>query len=105
MDWAWPPADRSDPNSNALKKDRAPAIPTLTRRLLPPVMIVIDDAHVREMYVATLALLRFEAVGVEHPSHAFALAWRNHPDIIVVELTRRDSERWGLSGRQRTNTC
>jgi two-component system cell cycle response regulator DivK len=62
----------------------------------PLVLIVEDHDDTRELYVASLAALGFDAIAAGDCAQAYRQAWESHPDIVVTDLTLRDADGWQL---------
>jgi two-component system, cell cycle response regulator DivK len=61
----------------------------------PLVLIVDDHADTRDLYVQSLALFGFEAIGADG-QQACRRAWEFHPDVVVTDLTLRGGDGWQL---------
>ena len=62
----------------------------------PLVLIVDDHDDTRELYVQSLGLYGFEAIGAADGEQACRRAWELHPDIVVTDLTLRGGDGWQL---------
>jgi CheY-like chemotaxis protein len=62
----------------------------------PLVLIVEDHDDTRELYVASLAALGFDAIAAGDCAQAYRQARESHPDIVVTDLTLRDADGWQL---------
>ena len=62
----------------------------------PLVLVVDDHDDTRELYVHSLALFGFEAIGAADGQQACRRAWESRPDIVVTDLTLRDGDGWQL---------
>ena len=62
----------------------------------PLVLVVDDHDDTREMYVQSLGLFGFEAIGAADGQQACDRAWEFHPDIVVTDLTLRGADGWQL---------
>jgi CheY-like chemotaxis protein len=62
----------------------------------PLVLVVDDDDDTRELYVESFVLFGFGAIGAGDCDEAHRLAWDDHPDIVVADLTLRDGDGWQL---------
>jgi chemosensory pili system protein ChpA (sensor histidine kinase/response regulator) len=60
------------------------------------VLIVDDHDDTRELYVQTLAMCGFEAIGAGDVQEACRQAWESRPDIVVTDLTLRGGNGWQL---------
>jgi two-component system, cell cycle response regulator DivK len=60
----------------------------------PLVLVVDDHDDTREMYVLSLGLFGFEAIGAADGQQACHRAWEFHPDIVVTDLTLRGGDGW-----------
>jgi CheY-like chemotaxis protein len=60
----------------------------------PLVLVVDDHDDTREMYVLSLGLFGFEAIGAADGQQACHRAWEFHPDIVVMDLTLRGGDGW-----------
>lgn len=52
----------------------------------PVIFVVAEHDDTRELYVAGLTTLGFEANGVADSKQTLRMAWECHPDTIVVDL-------------------
>jgi CheY-like chemotaxis protein len=62
----------------------------------PLVLVVDDHDDTRELYVQSLALFGFEAIGAADREQACRQAWQVHPDIVVTDLELRGDDGWQL---------
>ena len=62
----------------------------------PLVLVVDDHDDTREMYVLSLGLFGFEAIGAADGQQACHRAWEFLPDIVVTDLTLRGGDGWQL---------
>ena len=74
-----------------MERRRPPNRPTR-----PLVLVVDDDDDTRELYVQSLELFGFDAIGAADRQQACGRAWDLHPDIVVTDLTLRDGDGWEL---------
>ena len=58
----------------------------------PLVLVVDDHDDTRELYILSLGLYGFDAIGAADGQHACRRAWESRPDIVVTDLTLRDGE-------------
>jgi CheY-like chemotaxis protein len=72
----------------------------------PLVLVVDDHDDTRELYVAGLSALGFEAITAAECAQAGRCAWESHPDIVVTDLTLTGGDGWqlirDLKGQART---
>jgi CheY-like chemotaxis protein len=61
----------------------------------PLVLVVDDHDDTRDLYVQSLTLFGFEAIGADG-QQACRRAWEFHPDIVVTDLTLRGDDGWQL---------
>ena len=62
----------------------------------PLVLVVDDHEDTRDLYVQSLGLFGFEAIGAADGQQACHRAWEFHPDIVVTDLTLRGGDGWQL---------
>ena len=62
----------------------------------PLVLVVDDHDDTREMYLQSLGLFGFEAIGAADGQQACHRAWEFDPDIVVTDLTLRGGDGWQL---------
>lgn len=60
------------------------------------VLVVDDHDDTRELYVQSLAVFGFEAIGAADGQQACRHAWELHPDIVVTDLTLQGGDGWQL---------
>ena len=62
----------------------------------PLVLLVDGHQDTLALYAIALSGMGFEVMAATDAPEAFGRAWKNHPDIIVVELTVKGRSGWEL---------